>query len=92
MCHGSANEIPLQNSSALLGSVVPIWLCRLRRVGLFVDAAGACCAVRWLCAAREQTVLQQRFFIDQCDLCAASIVPRSRFAVVVGAAYVLITK
>jgi len=30
--NGSANEIPLQNSSALLGSVVPIWLCRLRRV------------------------------------------------------------
>ena len=37
LCVGSANEIPLQNSSALLGSVVPIWLCRLRRVGLFSE-------------------------------------------------------
>ena len=73
--NGSANEIPLQNSSALLGSVVPIWLCRLRRVD--VVFAGRCWGLLCLlcCAAlREQTVLRQRLCIDRCDSCAAQSV------------------
>ena len=55
VCVGSANEIPLQNSSALLGSVVPIWLCRLRRVGLFCKTLLGllCSALAVLCARAD---------------------------------------
>ena len=54
-----------------------------------LDAAGL--AVRCVgCALREsRRFLRQRFFIDRCDLCAPSIVARSRFAVVLDACYAL---
>ena len=52
-----------------------------------LDAAGL--AVRCVgCALREsRRFLRQRFFIDRCDLCAPSIVARSRFAVVLDACF-----
>ena len=45
-----------------ISSVVPIWVCRLRRVDVvFAGRCCACCAVRWLCSAREQTAFAAAF-------------------------------
>ena len=75
-CVGSANEIPLQNSSTLLDSVVPIWLCRLRRsafVFLRTLLCLLCSALAVLCA-RADGFCGSADISDRCDSCAAQSV------------------